>query len=135
MLRFAGISGPLGLFRNRYSIWAVANPEMMVDISALFAYKGAATILGIKNLERGSGVPTDVSPLCCAARSAGNLASSGSSFVNVVVDAGSSSVRVQKVTSDVMSRAGNSITSNSTAALLCWPGCTNLTFQIAGGTR
>ena len=95
MLGFASLSGPLGLFRNWYSIWTVANPEMMVDISALFAYKGAARILGII-LERGFGVSTHVRPLCCAAPSARSLASGGSSFVNVVVDAGSSSVRVQR---------------------------------------
>src|SRR5258708_39257107 len=95
MLRFASLSGPLGLFRNWYSIRTVANPEMMVDISALFGYKGEARILGFI-LERGFGVSTHVRPFCCVAHSPRSLASSGSSFANVVVADGSSSVVVQR---------------------------------------
>ena len=59
----------------------------------------------------------------------------GSSFVNVSVDAGSSSVRIQQVTCGEMLRAGIRIKPTLAAGLSSLVRSRELSLTIAGGTR
>src|SRR6266478_1785365 len=76
---------------------------MVVDTCASFAYKRALDLISIKDLKRGPvkfGAPSQLRRSCQQSR-----LPSGSSSVNVIVDAGSSSVRIQRVTGGEMLRA------------------------------
>jgi len=132
MVRFAAyLRTRSDCMRLAFAVIARAGSKMMVDTCARFAYKRALAYSALRPFER----PVKFRPpLSCVAPARFIGHPSGSSFVNVIVDAGSSSVRIQWA---VAARCFEQ--SNHTKKLAVWFASLDrsreLSLTIAGGTR